>query len=244
MNISKRKIFIVFAAAVAAGGLCSCTTAMAINIAANDSAEFELTAQSGTAVKNLLQSDFGTENIGDFLIDKPVQKKLAEKKITIKNSGNAIAQPYRLHASAPDFRLLFAEFADMFRISEQNGTTALEIDFSPETFRQLSEQNFGEFSEYLELLMAPLFTGEQMSAAEYMELIAAVYGETAAHELESAEISAVIHVPAKTARTFISKEAVGTIASDKNSAVIVIPLVQFLTNSAQSLYRIEWKNTE
>lgn len=71
----------------------------------------------------------------------------------------------------------------------QDGKPYLEI--SSEKLQSLYEKLPFEIQSYLDMLMAPSFTGEKMSDEEYLELLASVYGQSLADEIKNSKINFV-----------------------------------------------------
>lgn len=71
----------------------------------------------------------------------------------------------------------------------QDGKPYLEI--SSEKLQSLYEKLPFEIQSYLDMLMAPSFTGEKMSDEEYLDLLASVYGQSLADEIKNSKINFV-----------------------------------------------------
>ncbi|MDR0450251.1 MAG: hypothetical protein LBH26_03200, partial [Treponema sp.] len=54
-----------------------------------------------------------------------------------------------------------------------------------------------EVTDYLSALMAPIATGEELSQAEYRELVASIYGKPVADEISGASIRASVDFPGR-----------------------------------------------
>ena len=105
------------------------------------------------------------------------------------------------------------------------------LRISPENISSFLEMLPQESRDFIDMLMAPLFTGDKISPAEYEELIGAAYGKKIAAELRSAEFVLTVDVPytIQTARI----TPVGTVTvqpkTEKTSrASIRIPLLELL----------------
>jgi hypothetical protein len=95
-----------------------------------------------------------------------------------------------------------------------------------------------ETKDYLDILMAPVFTGEILTPGEYKEVIGAAYGKTLASELDAAALSITLHTPgpAKTVR------APSPIQSSlkTGAATIVIPLTTILVLEQDISITVTW----
>ena len=72
--------------------------------------------------------------------------------------------------------------------AESSDGTQFVLTISPESMRQFIALLPEDTAEYTELLIAPIFTGDKMSAEEYVQTLAAVYGNDIAGEMRSAKI--------------------------------------------------------
>ena len=87
--------------------------------------------------------------------------------------------------------------------------------------------------DYISSLMAPVATGENISSAEYLELVTSVYGENIAKEIGAARITIEIDAPA-----VIFNVEGGTFK--KRRASFDIPLLDILVLEKPLVYKIEW----
>lgn len=72
----------------------------------------------------------------------------------------------------------------------QNGT--ISVDFSYENLKNFYENADEQLQSDLDLLLAPVFNDEKMSETEYLETIAAFYGEKMAGELAKSFVRLIV----------------------------------------------------
>ena len=118
---------------------------------------------------------------------------------------------------------------DIIGYDKKGRKTVLRI--SPENIASFLKILPQESRDFIDMLMAPLFTGDAIPPAEYEELIGAAYGKKIATELHSAEFTLIVDVPYKIQTARISP--VGTVTvqtkTEKTSrASIRIPLIELL----------------
>ena len=68
----------------------------------------------------------------------------------------------------------------------------IQVVFSAANLQDLYTHLPQDFKNYLDMFMAPSFTGEEMADSEYMDLLASVYGEALVKELQSASIKLTV----------------------------------------------------
>ena len=95
-----------------------------------------------------------------------------------------------------------------------------------------------EISDYLDLLMAPIYTGEQISESEYLELFASVYGESFAQDFEKTNISININTLNKIKDIQSSENGFATTTFTDKKAHIKIPFYKLLCKQDVSVFKI------
>lgn len=117
------------------------------------------------------------------------------------------------------------------------------INLSPKSINAVINQLPPETADLLDLLMAPVFTGEELSRAEYLEIIAAAYGDTVAESIAESVCTICITVPAEIISAKVSSGAntrIQVIHTGK-IATISIPLDLLLTLTDTTTISIDWK---
>jgi hypothetical protein len=105
-------------------------------------------------------------------------------------------------------------------INRENGPVILEL---------LS----AEIADYLNALMAPLATGEEISRPEYLELIAVVYNRAISDEIAGSRFRAFIEFPG-----VITSVTGGTFSGRR--AIFDIPLLDLLVLETPLNYEVRW----
>jgi hypothetical protein len=95
-------------------------------------------------------------------------------------------------------------------------------------------------AEYLELLMAPVFTGETMSSAEYIELLSSIYGKNIGTEMKNANLFLSLTAPSKITSAQVSDKTAADVSFSQNTARFVIPMQNLLTLSKDTVFSISW----
>lgn len=108
-----------------------------------------------------------------------------------------------------------------------SGKKCFSLTVTTELMQALLAQLPEETAGWSEMLMAPLFTGEEMTEAEYADLLGAVYGNKIVEEAVNAAVTLCITAPAAILETKIPEY--GEVSVSKNTAKISIPLLSFLT---------------
>lgn len=86
-----------------------------------------------------------------------------------------------IEANASDEKFPFIK--KYFTEKPSSSFEKIEITLSPEILQKLITSQNSIIQKYADLLMAPCFTGEEISETEYRELVASLYGNKIADEL-------------------------------------------------------------
>ena len=219
---------LVCCVAVCITAACSSTA----HIVIRDNTDYDLTAEfvpGSLLEKNIThllkqkneqvdgQSIFNTQELKEAFI---------KEGISVQNIALQGALGLRLVCTVPHNHELLK---DVIAYDKKGRKAVLRI--SPENIASFLEMLPQESRDFIDMLMAPLFTGDNIPPAEYEELIGAAYGKKIAAELRSTEFVLTVDVPYTIQTARISP--VGTVTvqtkTEKTSrASIRIPLLELL----------------
>jgi hypothetical protein len=119
-----------------------------------------------------------------------------------------------------------------FDQSSSGGSCVISINrrSAPEILSMLSF----EIRNYLDVLMAPIITGDEISKPEYLELVASFFNKAISDEIASSRINAVIDFPGQ-----VSSVKGGTFSGRR--VEFNIPLVDLLVLETPLTYEVKWK---
>lgn len=123
--------------------------------------------------------------------------------------------------------------------SNQAGQRKLVLTISPGVLQQVMSIMPSETVEYLDLLSAPILTGETMSASEYVDLIGVVYGDSVANELQDAAIKILVTVPSSVHSASVSIPSGKAQIKGKN-VEFTLGLPELLSNLAQTEFTVQY----
>jgi hypothetical protein len=106
-------------------------------------------------------------------------------------------------------------------INRENGSVILEL-LSP------------EIADYLNALMAPVATGEELDKSEYLELVASFYNKAISDEIAGSRIRVSIEFPGS-----ITSVRGGTFSGRR--ADFDIPLLDLLVLETPVVFQVEWR---
>jgi len=120
-----------------------------------------------------------------------------------------------------------------FEQGKNGGKCKIYIDREngPIFLNHLSE----EIAAYLNVLMAPVATGEEMTKTEYLALITSVFSKAISDEIAASKINVSIGFPGQ-----VTSAAGGTFSG--KTAVFAVPLLDILVLETPVTYEVNWKN--
>ncbi len=165
--------------------LASCGSALLVQGTADGNIAFEYSAVCGkelmTAIASISGSGDGAVFDADKIRDALSLAKLAKVKVAVPKSD-------RLYLAAECSRN-GEDSVSKSKIAENSAADGVTLSLTPETLHALYAELPTEFQSYIDLFMAPVFTGEDMSDADYLDLLAAVYGKPLADEFGNAVLT-------------------------------------------------------
>jgi len=216
----------------------SCSARIDGAVMEGGAAEISVMTSLGPRTVSLVQSLRGfmgdtrnTPILNGETINKSLTAASGIKSASLKNTGPealegsiAISNVGDFLLSERDMFITFKEGADSASI-----TVVLDRDSAPLLISRLSP----EVEEYLSALMAPVALGEYMSAREYLNLVAMVYGRPLADEIAAARIRASIEFPRPVASVTGGNSA-------GRRAEFDIPLLDILVLERPLRYEVSW----
>ena len=146
-----------------------------------------------------MTQQFHEMGIGAVRISSPTDASLSIAATVPHNSHDAISQ------------------SECIMRTERSMTLAC----SPEQFAKLYESLPSTLQSYIDLFMAPSFSGDAMAKSEYLNLVASVYGKKLADEVAAAHVKI-------------------TMRGGNAEQSYAVPLVDLLTATEQISFSVAW----
>lgn len=209
--------------------LSSCSPSIRLSVAARPPDAIRFSSELGPAASALARRFGG---------DAPLFR-VEETAISLQNAGlvpEKVETPtptsLRVSATLPALDGLLGAIT----VNRQNRTLTAQI--TRESLARALELAPDGSADFLELLMAPAITGEQISVAEYEQTIASAYGKSVADELRASTCTVTVDCPDPCARATISPVGEGKIQG--TAAVFRVPLSALLVLDRPIEIRVAW----
>jgi hypothetical protein len=231
-----------FTLAVLALSGCSPAITLKINPSSRDGATFEasLTPTAEALVRKLSDKNDGS---GADTAQAGAPASIYDREAILVSLGNA-----GLRADSLEFpgktgiRLALTLvksdgfLGNALSVSKEN--RKMTVTISRDTLARALELMPTDTRDYLDLFMAPAFTGETMTVPEYRDVVAAAYGKTLASELSASAFILTVKCPATV--TAASVSAPGTVTKASNAAVFRLPLTTLLVLDTPVVAEVSW----
>ena len=231
-----KKIFYFSSILILIFTIFSCSPALSISLKNDDSVDvqFEITNTESFFSNFSAFMDFSEENFYDKEILSSNLQSIGFSDINLEIGKNA------------DLKL-FAQLNNFSQLKEENPITSLfikkqdsfEISINPNNLIEVLE-TIPEITDYLDLLMAPVYTGEEITEQEYLELFATVYGESFAKDFENTNFVVKINVLDKIKNIETANDNIASVNFEGNVANIKIPLYKLLCNQELTFFKIHF----
>ena len=214
----------------------SCSPSLAVSLKNDDSADIQIVISNTESFFSNFSAfmDFSEDNFYDKKILSSNLQSLGFSNINLESGKNT------------DLKL-FAQLKNISNLEEENPLSSafvktensFELQINPEKMLSVLEA-IPEMTDYLDLLMAPVYTGEELSESEYLELFASVYGESFAKDFENTNLLLQIEVLQNIKQIQTESQNIGTVEFSNKTAKIKIPLYKLLCKQDLTSFKIEF----
>ena len=219
-----RKFFIFILAPLCALFFTGCPVDISIQNTSEDDVRYFITTSAGNEIKKaFLPPDKSKNHKETLLFDSiEIEKALIKSGFTsasaiTHNDSEKGEENLTIRALTTKKRFDFIKYNH----SKDGVIKSVSVTLSPEILQDLITNQNSIIQKYADLLMAPCFTGEELTKEEYIEVLSSLYGEKLAHELTEGYLT--ICVPTGN-------------QSKKGQPGIKIPLIEILTLQEEKNY--------
>lgn len=221
--------------------LTSCTTSVALDARTDKSGAVAMQTKLSPSVQTLVASLAGAESTEELFDAAQIRASLKAAGFSVTGLKFPSKSALTVTAETKNITTMLRGSKDFITITSGNGINDMKIKLSPENVRKAVAVMPEDTALYIELLIAPIFTGEVMSAQEYTDLIAIAYGEKIAQDLLKARVNLIYSIPGTIISAEMTNSKENDIAVKDNTITMSIPLVTLLTDLKGTECRIRWK---
>lgn len=235
--MNRNRIFL-FLLSVMALYVTACAPSLVITASGNHAADISFESALSPFGASLTRRLAGSGNDNTPLYDRPaVVSGLEGIGLSIHTLSFPGGDNIDFSGSLSDFATLAGSL-----LSATPSRRGITVTLSPETIQQVISMLPPETRDLTELLMAPVFTGEDLHSTEYLDILAAAYGERASSEIAESVCTVRIKTPhpvqtVQSAGTYRERITTGYSGCTVTAA---IPLDLLLTLSETITLTVEW----
>ncbi len=172
--------------------LCSCGSDLTVKASADGSISFNYSAVCG---KELMATVAAITGSKDGIIFSKARTESALASSGFLNTSATLPSPERIAFSATLSPKLDDAVSKSGLVSYSAADKIVSLILSAELLHALYAKMPDDFQSYMDLFMAPVFTGEDMSDADYLDLVTTVYGQPLVDELKNASVKITVISP-------------------------------------------------
>jgi len=215
--------------------LASCSPSLTVSLSPDGSGALSWRGSMSPTSQTLVRRFSNQDNDagGSLFKAEDIRVSLALAGIKADSIATPDSATLTVKASIPDANKLPA---DCVRFDGKAKKAAITL--SREVLAASLELMPPDTADYIELLMAPVFTGEELAPDEYRELVAAAYGKTIAAELAASIFTLSLSCPAAVTAAEATKPA--QVKTAGKTANVTIALADLLTLSSPIIVTASW----
>lgn len=220
--------------------LASCTPSVKIDIKQDDSAKMEFSTSLSKSIEGSIRSLMGLQNNDPLYKEGPVRASLEATGLQVESINFPSMTGIEIKAGIKNINTSLNYAKDAVKVVPKGSGKEAVVQFSPQIITEALNFMPEETRTYADLLMAPVFTGEEMSPDEYLFLLSMVYGETLANELAKSVFFVEITAPSPVKQASLSDTSLGSVSITGKKAVFTISLYKLLCASGKTEYIVSW----
>ncbi|MGL4987431.1 MAG: hypothetical protein ACRC5H_09900 [Treponemataceae bacterium] len=217
----------------------SCSTNVDFNIKQDLSADVTLNLNVSKNFTNLLER---VANYSDSIFNvqeiTAILESTGQSKVKVSSLSPA---DLKISFTSKNITEIFSEqIPHLITASKNDKKTELRMTLNPAVVKQTLTLLPDHAQQFVELLLAPIFTGEKMASTEYLELLAILYGNAIKNDLQNAFVVINFIVPQTIQNAQISSEKLGKIDKSDSSIKVTLSLVELLCLENDEFIEIIW----
>lgn len=219
----------------------SCTTSVSLDARTDKSGAVAMQTKLSPSVQTLVSSLAGVDSTEELFDAAQIRASLKAAGFAVTGLKFPSKSAITVTAETKNITTMLRGSKDFLTVTNSNGINDMRIKLTPENVRKAVAVMPEDTALYIELLIAPVFTGEAMTPQEYTDLIAIAYGDKIAQDLLKARVNLMFSVPGTIVSAEMTNSKENDIAVKDNTITMSIPLVTLLTDLKGTECRIRWK---
>jgi hypothetical protein len=176
----------------------SCAIDSSIQLDKNGGADISLYFSCGDIVESTLRSLFSLESDTKIFDETDIKKSCEQSGFTVKSLSFTGSASMKLVLHTDNLAANFSSIPESIKFEKNSFVMNLNKNVIASIIAILPPES----ADYLDLLMAPVFSEEEATAEEYIDLISAVYGNNLANEMKNAKINITLSSPTSKKQLF------------------------------------------
>lgn len=236
-----KKTFLLFFCVILLISLFSCSPKISIVIKNNSSVDMGIEIDTGKTVESTIRALGGLDAENPLFESDLVVKSFSSAGLLVNEIKYPSSAGISINASSPSLQDALSAAPEIVRQDNSEKGHSIEIVLNKKNLKDIMSFMPQESMDYIDLLMAPSFTDEQMSQSEYLELIGIVYGKTLEDEMKNAVLELSVKIPGIIKEAKVSSIKVGRVEYKKDIATFYIPISYLLTEINNDTVSILWE---
>ncbi|MFI3257159.1 MAG: hypothetical protein R3Y36_02550 [Spirochaetales bacterium] len=221
--------------------LFSCGANALLNIQNDGSGAFSFSTQTSENVASIIYAFSGTDAQTDLFDVSAIEESFAQANLTLSALSFPSKADIALSATSENVNKLIpqGEQPVITNITPSGGNVTIKLN--KETMTSLISAMPEDTALYIDLLQAPIFTGDTMTPDEYADFIGAVYGSRLAGDITNSAFTFDIQAPGNISDVRSEPADIGTYNFSGKKASFSFLLHRFLSTSNEILLYVTWK---
>lgn len=221
--------------------LVSCSPKISIVIKQDNSVNMGIEIDTGKTVESTIRALGGLDSENPLFESEMVIDSFSSAGLLVNEIKYPSTAGIKINASSPSLQDALSAAPEIIKQDNSEKGHLIEIVLNKKNLKDIIGFMPQDSMDYIDLLMAPSFTDEQMTQNEYLELIGIVYGKKLEDEMREAVLELAVKIPGTIKEAKLSSEKAGKVVYKKDEAVFYLPLSYLLTEINNDKLSLLWE---
>lgn len=226
----------------------SCSPQISIEVKENFESDIVFSSSLENSIEAQVRKLIGLDTSTTLFQKDAIEKSFEIAEISIDEVILPAPNALYIHAKKQNLQKENNTITKFVQVKTIDKKTVFTIDLSPKILQTFMQTMPQENQDYVNLLMAPALTNENMDSQEYLGLFSLIYGQQISKAFENSTLFITIRAPKKINKAQVSNKDIAKLEIKNNTAYISLCLYKLLalnetaekTENKKLLIELEW----
>lgn len=217
----------------------SCAPTVSVNLNKDNSGTISFSTTTSNNMEKAIRSMTGSDEKQPLFNEKSIRNSVKASGLEVQSISFPTNTSIDLTMKVKDITNALPNEKNFITVNAAQ--KKLSIKVNPAIAKKTLKLMPSDTIDFVDLLMAPIFSDEVMNEKEYADLVSSMYGPNIANELRDANMKIIVNLPYNIKDFAISDNMFGKCTINGKKATFTVPLNRILSLNKTVEYSLTWK---